>query len=165
MFTKALEIADRFDEAKKRLSDEGKVAIGEMLKEFFDEFPHVDALTWTQYTPYFNDGSPCTFNLGEFETVMTRDGLEYYDIDLEEVQDEEIGAGRYKVGDWKLYSYNHITYQGECKNPQGRELYSAIQQFTQAANRLEEVFQAAYGDHVEVTVDRTKTDIYGYDHD
>ncbi len=31
--------------------------------------PDVKALRWTQYTPYFNDGEPCEFGLGEI-TVL-----------------------------------------------------------------------------------------------
>ena len=27
--------------------------------------PALKAIRWNQYTPYFNDGDPCTFSVGE----------------------------------------------------------------------------------------------------
>ena len=36
-----------------------------LLISFLEEYPMFKALTWRQYTPYFNDGEPCTFTVHE----------------------------------------------------------------------------------------------------
>lgn len=48
------------------LQAEGANALKASFKEFFDAHPECDALQWSQYTPYFNDGSECVFRVGEF---------------------------------------------------------------------------------------------------
>ena len=43
---------------------EGKKALKEFVKEFFDATGGtVKALRWRQYTPYFNDGDACEFHV------------------------------------------------------------------------------------------------------
>ena len=32
------------------------------MDKIFDTFPEVKSVSWTQYTPYFNDGEECTFS-------------------------------------------------------------------------------------------------------
>lgn len=42
------------------------VTASELLAAFAEQFkanPSVKCMVWTQYTPYFNDGDPCTFRL------------------------------------------------------------------------------------------------------
>lgn len=56
--------------AKKKAFEEelqanGKEALSEEFKKVFDAHPDLVAIRWWQYTPYFNDGSPCTFRLNE----------------------------------------------------------------------------------------------------
>lgn len=36
----------------------------ELLAPVFETYPDVKNVTWTQYTPSFNDGDPCTFRSG-----------------------------------------------------------------------------------------------------
>lgn len=64
----------------KQLQDDLKAAaktevIKELFLAFFDESPEVKAIKWTQYTPHFNDGEPCTFNVYGPEFALTDDEL------------------------------------------------------------------------------------------
>lgn len=57
----------------------------EELKSFFDKFPTVYAVSWRQYTPYFNDGEACEFrkpDLDELEVnlVESNDFISFYDF-------------------------------------------------------------------------------------
>lgn len=37
--------------------------------ECFEKFPELKSFSWTQYTPYFNDGDSCVFGVGEVDEV------------------------------------------------------------------------------------------------
>ena len=44
-----------------------KVVISSELETIFEEYPQLDTISWTQYTPYFNDGDVCEFGCGAGE--------------------------------------------------------------------------------------------------
>jgi hypothetical protein len=58
---------DRIAKARKKYEDEkkkaGKSARKEIAKYLADVLPEGFILEWSQYTPSFNDGDPCTFRL------------------------------------------------------------------------------------------------------
>lgn len=35
----------------------------EIAGELFEKYPTMESFSWKQYTPYFNDGEPCTFEV------------------------------------------------------------------------------------------------------
>lgn len=49
------------DDLRKQYLKAGKEAFKEHSKELFDRHPKMKEYSWCQYTPYFNDGEPCTF--------------------------------------------------------------------------------------------------------
>ena len=67
-------------------------AVKEAVHEFLSEHKNVKAVKWSQYTPYFNDGEACVFQVYEPEFLW--EGEEEY-IDL--------------------YSYNDKSYAREVK--------------------------------------------------
>lgn len=36
----------------------------EQARELFQRIPEIEEFSWTQYTPYFNDGDECIFGVG-----------------------------------------------------------------------------------------------------
>lgn len=75
-----------FDELKelkaaydKKIKDDGEAALGEAFKEVFDKFPDLKAITWVQYTPYFNDGDTCTFSVHDFDVNFNDEDYNYGD--------------------------------------------------------------------------------------
>ncbi len=44
------------NELSKKLQAHAKTMLKPVFKEFFDSTPEIEAITWTQYTPHFNDG-------------------------------------------------------------------------------------------------------------
>jgi len=70
---------------EKTLSEEGEDALKEAFKDFFQKHPSVETITWTQYTPYFNDGDACYFHVHEFQINEEDD----YEDDKEESEDQE----------------------------------------------------------------------------
>lgn len=60
-------ISSKREELRKAASD---LVAGEIGK-LFTQFPLLESISWTQYTPYFNDGDVCNFRSchGYAETV------------------------------------------------------------------------------------------------
>jgi hypothetical protein len=70
--------------AREVMKDTLKEALAEGLAAFFAEHPDEKAVAWTQYTPSFNDGDPCTFQLNEYGGPTDDD-----DSDDDEVQNHK----------------------------------------------------------------------------
>lgn len=83
------------EELDKKIKAEGETAIKAFFTEFFEKRPDVYGVKWAQYTPYFNDGSPCVFRLSSVYTFATKEAFEnteyhIYDTEgAEECYDEE----------------------------------------------------------------------------
>lgn len=60
------------EEARKN----GEAYFKALLQNLFEENPEIQMITWTQGTPGFNDGEPCTFNLHEIDYILTPEYLE-----------------------------------------------------------------------------------------
>lgn len=50
----------RLQESQKKLSEEAREQVAKTIGEIL---PDGSRLEWYQYTPYFNDGEPCTFSV------------------------------------------------------------------------------------------------------
>jgi hypothetical protein len=61
------EMEAEFTALKKEMQTKGEKALKASLSAIFDEFPELTAVSWTQYTPSFNDGDACVFGVGEVE--------------------------------------------------------------------------------------------------
>lgn len=82
------------------MKNDGKEIITQWLIQLSEFVPDIEAFTWTQYTPSFNDGDPCTFyrNSIYYFTFGMRDEWRSYeseaykaDLTLEELMDEDDG--------------------------------------------------------------------------
>ncbi len=140
------------EEYQRALSEDGKAALGELFKEFFEANPAVRAFTWTQYTPHFNDGDPCTFSVHDLEIA--------YPLVLEGGEDNPEADGY--DGDCTAngvdYGYEYIGSKVEKKYPGITALESAFRKF-------EDVCEATFGDGVRVVVTREGFFEDEYDHD
>lgn len=148
--------------ARKREMDEelktlGKAALEEEFAKFLEEHPEVGAIKWRQYTPYFNDGETCVFGVDEFEIEVDGKFHDRWDMtrDHDYAEDgQELKWGRMQP------KYTQVP----C-TPKYPALAEAVKQFTRAVLD-EDVFETAFGDHVEVTYSREGGfDVEEYDHD
>lgn len=124
---------------KKEMEVTGKRVLGETFKKIFDKHPQVEAIRWEQYTPYFNDGDACTFGRGEFHIKLAGDN----------------GGGDYEDGYYALHS-------SELPAHFKKLLQDLEDKF---GSDYEDMFEAIFGDHVEVTANRAGFDTSIYDHE
>jgi hypothetical protein len=120
---------------QKALHEEIRGMFGEGAKGVFESHPNLVSISWTQYTPYFNDGDACSFSSYHDYPAIT---FKLQDEDGEDVEVE--------------FDEN----SGE-EDPDDYEEADAIRAAAESAadflgNFEEDEFEALFGDHVKVTV-------------
>lgn len=110
------------------------------------ELPEVLAIRWHQYTPYFNDGEPCTFSV--------------YDplIRLESVAEDE---GDYEDG--YLWAYE-IEYGDKGTGSPVKPLLKTFEQALTGGSHDVEL-RKHFGDPAEIVATREGFAVEYYDHD
>lgn len=138
------DLNEKMAEFEKKFKKEGGTLFKEICQEIFEKFPEIESFSWTQYTPYFNDGEECTFSVNEVDTF---NGYSEYEEDQE-------GEG---FNPWEEYSYDK-------KKTRSYEIVENIQNFVSSAP--EGILRELFGDHARVTVYKNgKTESDEYEHD
>lgn len=77
-----LKNADAYKKEARKIIDEalekGKSFLIEGMNAVFEEYEQLESISWTQYTPYFNDGDPCEFSSNIY-SIELNDLNEYAD--------------------------------------------------------------------------------------
>lgn len=161
-----------YQEKLAALGSDTQKAIAEFLSP---RIPEGFAVQWNQYTPYFNDGEPCTFRLGDpylvkLDPTKNREHISRYAEDSEEPC---VGLS-YGLAGYDLEGPSH-----EETRPNGSKYTQPHYEAVEGAPRAivlelaelwrqlpEDMLEAAFGDHVRVRVfhDGTAT-TNDHDHD
>ena len=88
-------LQEQFSEFKRQvealrgqLQKTGEQFLIEHFKNIFEKYPQLDRVSWTQYTPYFNDGEECTFSSHHEWAEIEGEGLEYGKPEYEGIKKE-----------------------------------------------------------------------------
>ena len=143
-------------EYHKAIKKLGKAAVAEALKDVFDKFPDLLAVHWTQYTPGFNDGDPCTFGLGEvgFQLSMELATVEHWGV---EYSDERFCAecGEKLRDDEDQYVSDYYI--------KDKALKAAYGVFAGLIQENEDILEDVFGNDKEITATRDGVDVEDYD--
>lgn len=133
------------------------------LRALFDH-EIIEAVRWVQYTPYFNDGEPCIFNVQEYGG-----GIKFTDTDdyvsTEDGQDEwlaHVGGEKFNYNGPGYPAVQYVTIEGA--HPVAGEAAKAFYK-TLLSGRHDHLLQDVFGDHAEITATREKIVIGEYQHD
>lgn len=129
----------RRDELEQEIQSTGKQLFREAVEMIFNEHPGLVAFSWTQYTPYFNDGDECVFSAN----------TDYLDIQFGD--EEELKA---------YYASSSAPASGK------HEADKAVKNFLRLFD--DDDYKAMFGDHIKVIVtkgDSIKIEVEGYNHD
>lgn len=72
-------IQKKYNEEKVRAANQLSDGIHEYLKPIFEQYPNIDNLAFTAYTPYFNDGDVCTYSVHSYEDSIYVNHANCYD--------------------------------------------------------------------------------------
>jgi hypothetical protein len=136
------ELVAGMEAARAKVKEACAAAVGALFKKFFAEYPQVTAVGWTQYTPYFNDGEPCEFSVGDFHAT-TRTGVDFGQV--ASVYDEEEAGFQdsYAIAD--------------------KDVKAGVKRLGRAKDY--DLFETAFGDHVMVIATPQGFHVNEYDHD
>ena len=167
--TKFAGLKEKFLDIKREMMREGEALLKETFQAAFDANPSLYAIVWYQYTPYFNDGDPCTFSINEPYLLLNAgpDDLEHFE-GSEYVGDnplvETLGLDyiRYAIKGWPEWwsgSTDKEIWDGLDLAPLAelRELFDD--------KEMEDIFLQAFDDHAVVKATREGFAVEEFQHE
>lgn len=150
------ELKAQRDILRTQLQDAAKAHFTELAASVFAEHPVLESFSWTQYTPYFNDGDECVFSTHTDSPKMTF-VTKLVDGPAEDHQEQD-GKTFY---DKRGYTGIHAV-PGFPNTPQEKAGCSVVD-FLAAFDDAD--LKDMFGDHIEVTVRRDGVDVDEYEHE
>ena len=173
--SKLTDLSAAYEAVRKKFMTDAQASLKEAFKEVFDKFPSITAFVWTQYTPYFNDGEPCEFSVGEvYFTNLPADKLgelsSYGEYEGEEEVFQQYGTVP-RTAEYYVCSNVRSTHYktGEPTYPASfdgvdtevlQDLLSALNSGT-----FKDVLLGCFGDHVRILATPNGFDVEDHDHD
>ncbi len=130
------ELAEKINQFQKESQEKGARIVIDCIVKYLEKYPSVNNISWNQFTPYFNDGEECEFNVN---TEFLINGIDEYD-------EEDFEEGENSDYDERVKLHRELA-----------EAFSHIE---------DSVFQFIFGDHKQITIDRNgKINIEEYEHE
>lgn len=134
-----------------------------ILQAVLDD-PTIVEFGWRQYTPYFNDGEPCTFGVhGTWVRTTADEDADQDELEmwghrsLGKVPGEFVHNPETNTRQWQTRPYEGPD---EARYHRCKALEKAVE-----GGHFENVLLEAFGDHAEITVRRDGIEIEFYEHD
>lgn len=120
------------------------------------------AIAWKQYTPYFNDGDPCHFSVGDFAfTSNPRVASAWLDDDSGD-EDDKYGYDGELIPNYTPTDFYSYEKPSGDEHPDGflpRDIDLPI------GGYFEQALNQTFGDHTTVVVTPEKVVQFEYDHE
>lgn len=162
---KVTEAQKELKKIKKQASTEAKSVLKQAFKEYFKQVPFVKAICWTQYTPYWNDGDTCEFDVYDtFFSTEEQEGVFYDEEDYifqpyhsykEEIKSMKELSKKYPDTE----SYKQLPILSEQEWNVSKDLFDMIGSIDK------EIMEEMFGDHVYVLVTKAGIEVEEYEHD
>ena len=142
---------------KAEFSKRATVEFTKAIQQIFLEYPQLETIAWTQYSPYFNDGEECTFGVHS----STFSNASPYEFNLwGEWDDEE------QAQEKQYWAIGENWYNDEEANATAGlvAVHSEFDRILQSSE-FEDILHEMFGNHVKVICTKTGIDTEEYDHD
>ena len=134
----------------EKLRKENKEKVESIFKsaalELFVEHPVLKSISWSQYTPYFNDGDPCYFSSNYNDAT-----IKFVTSDESDDEDEDEDDG------WPE------GFDKSSATPEQLKAGKQVNKFL--ANFDDDDMETLFGDHVKVIITKDGIEVEDYDHD
>lgn len=140
---------------KKTYSEKIMKQFSDILRGYFEEDTECKVITWTQYTPYFNDGEECVFRVNDPAFYSSEEALEEYEYD------GDLTAPSSYYDELKLYDSTRKAW----RPAEGLEINRGKLSKIIGSDSLADILKLTFGDHVKVTVRPDGITSEEYDHD
>lgn len=152
------------------------------FKEAFDQ--GIKAVTWHQYTPYFNDGEPCEFSVYDMSVTNNEEVAEHwlddnfyedrlvevdkaeYDAEYEAMKNSRYSYFPYEEQDGKFYkryeegAYDYIPGSNHPDKIGADDVNIPVNTL-----EFEDALRTTFGDHTQVVVAPTRVVQFDYEHE
>jgi len=128
-----------------------------VFKVFFETYPQVKTVHWTQYAPYFNDGEECIFSVHEPYFTATK----YKDLNEPPHAYGEDDDGLIETRSWNSELKKYVNNEIDSNLVRDMKTLSNIIM----SNVNERVMEVMFGNHVWVKAHKDGFDVEDYDHD
>jgi len=163
---------------EEKVNKESKKLISQGFKDLFKRYPDLKSFSWTQYTPYFNDGDECIFGANtEYLSINGSEEEEsVYQLrkfldDLEHPR-KAINALNKRIEEYKKNKWDYAYLEESIKQIQNASIEDTIAKL----KMLEDIdgvlscisndtYRDMFGDHVKVNVTKDGWTTEGYEHD
>jgi hypothetical protein len=131
----------------EKLREEAKTKVESIFKtaalELFVEYPDLKSISWSQYTPYFNDGDSCNFSSNHSYAAIKFVASD----DEDEDEDDDYQDG----------------FNESLATPEQLKAGKAAEEFLE--NFDDDDMENLFGDHVKVIITKDGIEVEDYDHD
>lgn len=138
---------DKLSAEYEALKSKATAKIKDELHAYFlawhKQVPDLKSISWTQFTPYFNDGDTCYFGVYAGSSVRVNGKYEGYEV-----------FGSYGRGKKK---------EDQVVSKEVAEAAEEIANYIESING--DFLLDAFGDHVEITITPTGIMVEDYEHD
>lgn len=154
-FEKVSKLLKEMDVAREKFGKDGRKALKEAFKEFFNQVPEAVAIHFSGYTPSWNDGDVCTFGMNGFNLIIRKKDLEAL-TGKKMTQDE--------------YNESCLPYEGHqydlsgVTNPRAREIRVLLESFEEKVMD-DDLFQQVFGESFQVKATSGKFEVEEYEGD
>lgn len=147
-------LLEEYSKARKEFLGKAKTEFKKEIKEFFKQCPEVKVVKWCQYTPYFNDGEPCVFRVGEpvFSNAENHEDVSVYGEYEGEEEDVWTIQGTYGLRDLPK-ELSHLK-------PKLQEFSKLV-----GSDEMEDVLYDLFDDHSVVVATKEDIIVDSYEHD
>lgn len=146
---------EEYEEIRKSILQQAVGVVSNKFKTIFNENPEVQAITWTQYTPYFNDGDACEFGIHELNLKLSK-------TERLRIGEKESDVEEFDLDDIDFWE-SDISWSNKSLEA---ERYKTIEKdLNSFAGTLEDVFKSGFGDHAQVVCTRDGFRVDEYDHE
>lgn len=143
---------------KQELHKKSEKAFFEGAKQIIDSCPDLKSVSWSQYTPYFNDGDVCQFSAN----------TNYLKVNGEHAEEDDTLRPNIVIN-YGTWNREKRIYEGRVEQPNpkyNKPLADAVDKMTEFLGIFDDDFyKTQFGDHITVTITDTGVDTEDYDHE
>lgn len=149
------EAMKKIAEAREQAKNIAKDVFAEVSGTLFEKHPEMQSFSWTQYTPYFNDGDECIFSVRCDQECIN------INRDVDSDSDDELDSYEIASSDYTYLNGKRVETP-ENKHP----LFDAQKAVADFLSEFsEDDLREMFGDHAEITVTKSGVEVDSYDHD
>jgi DNA repair exonuclease SbcCD ATPase subunit len=176
--SKLNDIHKQIEKLEKQAEKESSKLISKGFKEIFKKHPELESFSWTQYTPYFNDGDECVFSAHTDYLTMNNAEQEESVYELRQFLDtlhnpkKEIARLQKRIEEYKKEKYSYSYLEDEIKRIESgsieetRNKLAILEDISQILSSIDDdTYKSIFGDHVRVTVTKDGWSTETYEHE